>query len=111
MANFAQPIVQMAPSAPISLNVQGGQQLEMTTAGSAGAVATVNGKAGAVTVTMLITASGNTVTMGAGVPVKPTGADPLAGDAYHRTDTPAIANQRLYVCTTGGAAPVWSGIA
>lgn len=110
MATFAQPIVQMAPSAPISLTVQGGQQIEMTTAGSAGAVATVNGKSGAVIVTMLLTVSGNSVTMGAGVPTNPTGAPPVAGDVYHRTDTPGTANQRIYICTTGGASPVWAGI-
>ena len=34
------------------------------------------------------------------------------GDLYIRTDTPSTANQRIYVCTTAGAAgaAVWTGI-
>lgn len=39
-------------------------------------------------------------------------AGALAGDVYDRTDTPATANQRRYICTAGGlpAAQVWQGI-
>ena len=37
-------------------------------------------------------------------------ASPTAGDIYIRTDTPSTANQRIYVCTTGGSSSVWSGI-
>lgn len=35
---------------------------------------------------------------------------PSAGDFYLRKDTPSTANQRIYVCTTGGATPVWTGV-
>ncbi len=48
VANFAQPVVQIAPTAPIALVVTGGQQLEMTTSGSAGAVTSVGGRTGAI---------------------------------------------------------------
>lgn len=36
----------------------------------------------------------------------------VLGDMYLRTDTPGTANQRLYICTTAGAAgvAVWTGI-
>ena len=54
---------------------------------------------------------GGRISQGSGAPSKPNGANPAAGDIYFRTDTPTTANQRLYVCTTGGASPVWSGIA
>jgi hypothetical protein len=48
--------------------------------------------------------------MGAGAPSKPGGVDPVAGDFYLRTGTPSTANQRLYVCTVGGASPTWVGV-
>lgn len=54
---------------------------------------------------------GGNISQGSGVPTKPFGNNPLAGDIFFRTDTPGTANQRMYVCTTGGAAPVWAGIA
>ena len=54
---------------------------------------------------------GGTISSGTGAPAKPNGANPAAGDWYQRTDTPSTGNQRLYVCTTGGGSPVWSGIA
>ncbi|MHB8573553.1 MAG: peptidase associated/transthyretin-like domain-containing protein [Candidatus Dormibacteria bacterium] len=38
------------------------------------------------------------------------GAEPQGGDIWLRTDTPSTANQRVYICTTGGSSPVWSGI-
>ncbi len=50
------------------------------------------------------------ISSGSGAPSKPNGVNPNAGDYYFRTDTPSTANQRLYVCTTGGGAPVWAGI-
>lgn len=36
----------------------------------------------------------------------------IAGDTWRRSDTPTVANQRIYVCTTGGlpSAQVWTGI-
>lgn len=47
-------------------------------------------------------------TIGSGVP----GIGGNVGDIYHRTDTPATALQRLYVCTVAGGAGVatWVGI-
>lgn len=47
-------------------------------------------------------------TSGSGVPA--IGGD--LGDRYWRTDTPSVANQRLYTCTTAGApgTAVWTGI-
>jgi hypothetical protein len=47
---------------------------------------------------------------GSGAPSKPGNTNPTAGDWFLRTDTPSTANQRLYVCTTGGASPVWAGV-
>lgn len=55
-------------------------------------------------------AGGGRLLNGSGAPSKPAGVNPVAGDYYLRTDTPGTASQRLYVCTTGGAAPVWAGI-
>lgn len=43
--------------------------------------------------------------MGSGVPSASTTA--VAGDYYFRTDTPSTANQRIYICTVGGATPTW----
>lgn len=37
-------------------------------------------------------------------------SNPTAGDLYIRTDTPSTANQRIYICTVGGATPTWGGI-
>lgn len=59
----------------------------------------------------LILLGGARVTSGAGAPVRPHNVDPKAGDCYLRTDTPTIANQRIYVCTVGGPVPTWVGIA
>lgn len=50
------------------------------------------------------------VTIGSGVPVNPAGHAPSKGNYYFRTDTPTIANQRIYVCTVGGSSPTWVGI-
>jgi len=55
-------------------------------------------------------AGGGSISQGSGAPSKPNGVNPTAGDYYFRTDTPSTSNQRIYVCTTGGASPVWSGI-
>jgi hypothetical protein len=60
---------------------------------------------------VLMLASGNaTVCIGQGAPSKPNVLNPQAGDLFFRTDTPAVANQRIYICTVGGAAPTWVGI-
>jgi hypothetical protein len=53
---------------------------------------------------------GGSISQGSGAPSKPNGVNPNAGDIYFRTDTPSTANQRIYICTTGGASPAWSGI-
>jgi hypothetical protein len=58
----------------------------------------------------LTVTQGARITSGSGAPTTPGGANPTAGDVYHRTDTPSTANQRLYVCTVGGASPTWVGI-
>lgn len=59
----------------------------------------------------LLAVSGpNQLRMGSGIPTRPEGADPTQGDFYFRTDTPSTSNQRLYVCTVGGASPTWVGI-
>lgn len=48
---------------------------------------------------------------GSGAPTTPGGAITYnLGDRYERTDTPGTANQRLYVVTTAGASPTWTGI-
>lgn len=54
---------------------------------------------------------GGFITQGSGAPSRPGGLNPVAGDIYFRTDTPAIAAQRVYVCTVGGGIPTWLGIA
>lgn len=48
--------------------------------------------------------SGNSLWIASGAPAV---SNPVLGDYYLRTDTPTVANQRIYVCTTGGGAPVW----
>lgn len=53
---------------------------------------------------------GGSLYIGSGAPTTPNGVNPTAGDYYLRTDTPGTANQRLYVCTVGGATPTWVGI-
>ena len=54
---------------------------------------------------------GGSMFSGVGAPgAKVNGKPPLAGDLYLRIDTPSTANQRLYVCTVGGATPTWVGI-
>jgi hypothetical protein len=42
----------------------------------------------------------------------PTFGQTAAGDRWWRSDTPSTANQRLYICTTGGLPhqQVWVGI-
>jgi hypothetical protein len=54
--------------------------------------------------------SGAKITSGSGAPSAPGGANPAAGDYFFRTDTPSTSNQRIYVCTVGGASPTWVGI-
>lgn len=55
--------------------------------------------------------TGATIFSGSGVPGLPATVTSVnAGDYYFRTDTPTTANQRLYVCVTGGATPTWVGI-
>jgi hypothetical protein len=56
MTTFAQPVVTLAPSAPIVLSVNNDNpsQLSLTTGGSAGAVTSVNGQTGAVTISALV---------------------------------------------------------
>lgn len=61
--------------------------------------------------TLALNAGGSNISQGTGAPSKPNSVNPIAGDIWFRTDTPSTVNQRLYVCTTGGASPVWSGIA
>ena len=46
---------------------------------------------------------------GAGVPTTPSGQSPAVGDLYVRTDTPTIANQRLYMCSNA-VGPVWTAL-
>ena len=53
---------------------------------------------------------GGRIFSGSGAPVTPNSQNPVAGDIYFRTDTPATANQRIYICTVGGATPTWAGI-
>jgi hypothetical protein len=59
---------------------------------------------------MLAGVAGGTFNSGSGAPTTPNGNNPTAGDYYFRTDTPGTANQRIYVCTVGGATPTWVGI-
>lgn len=54
--------------------------------------------------------TGNSFTIGVGVPTRPNGVNPKLHDAWLRLDTPTIANQRLYICTVGGASPTWVGV-
>jgi hypothetical protein len=53
---------------------------------------------------------GGHITQGSGAPITPGNITPSAGDLYFRTDTPSTANQRIYICTTGGGSPVWVDI-
>lgn len=55
---------------------------------------------------------GGTISQGSGAPPSTysSGNSPVAGDIYFRTDTPTVANQRIYICTTGGGTPVWAAI-
>jgi len=59
---------------------------------------------------LILNTAGNGITQGSGAPSKPNGNNPVAGDIWFRTDTPGTANQRIYICTTGGGTPVWAGI-
>lgn len=54
-------------------------------------------------------AGGNTLSAGSGAPGKPVG-NPTAGDIYFRTDATGTSDERIYICTTGGSSPAWSGI-
>lgn len=53
---------------------------------------------------------GGRIAQGSGAPTHPNGGNPVAGDIFFRTDTPSTANQRVYICTVGGASPTWVGI-
>lgn len=53
---------------------------------------------------------GGVIYSGSGAPEKPAGNNPKAGDIWFRTDKPAGAKERMYICTTGGATPVWEGV-
>ncbi|GAB3867403.1 hypothetical protein GCM10028801_41320 [Nocardioides maradonensis] len=56
-------------------------------------------------------ASGSRIWSGSGAPTTPGGSMTYnLGDAYLRTDTPTTANQRLYMVTTAGTSPTWTGI-
>jgi hypothetical protein len=54
----------------------------------------------------------NKVFQGSGAPGTGLGVTATAGDIYFRTDTPSTVNQRIYICTTGGAsgAQVWAAL-
>jgi hypothetical protein len=52
----------------------------------------------------------NRLFIGSGAPFRPQNMNPTKGDYYFRTDAVTTTNQRLYVCTVGGAAPTWVGI-
>lgn len=70
MATTSQPVVYMTPTSPIALSIeQGGVVLNMVTGGSAGAVTSVNGETGAVTISGLVnpmTTLGDTMYGGTG---------------------------------------------
>jgi hypothetical protein len=53
---------------------------------------------------------GGRISQASGAPHSPNGVSPNPGDIYFRTDTPAVASQRIYVCTVGGGSPTWLGI-
>lgn len=55
---------------------------------------------------------GGRIWMVSGAPATPGGAITyvVGQDWCFRTDTPGTANQRLYVVTTGGTSPTWTGI-
>lgn len=55
--------------------------------------------------------SGLRIFQGPGAPPNAVnGAPPVVGDLWLRTDTPVTVNQRIYICTTGGTSPAWSGV-
>lgn len=55
--------------------------------------------------------SGSKEWSGSGAPTTPGGSRTYnLGDRYWRTDTPGTANQRLYIVTTAGTSPTWTGI-
>jgi hypothetical protein len=49
---------------------------------------------------------GPRITGGSGAP----SINATAGDVYIRSDTPTVANQRLYVCTATGSPGIWVGV-
>lgn len=57
-------------------------------------------------------AKGARLWSGSGAPTTPgaAGISYALGDAYFRTDTPTTANQRLYLVTTAGTSPTWTGV-
>jgi hypothetical protein len=57
------------------------------------------------------TGYGGRIWSGSSAPTTPGGSLTYnLGDFYLRTDTPTVANQRLYVVTTAGTSPTWTGI-
>ena len=54
--------------------------------------------------------NGPAISQGSGAPTTPGGTNPTAGDYYFRTDATGTSDERLYVCTVGGASPTWVGI-
>jgi hypothetical protein len=70
------------------------------------------GVSGSATVKQLTSSltGGGKVSQGSGAPSLPNGLNPAVGDVWLRTDTPGVANQRIYFCTVGGATPTWVGV-
>ena len=63
------------------------------------------------TCSQLDLAGGTSIFSGSGAgPKLVNGAAPDVGDIWIRIDTPSTANQRIYICTVGGANPTWLGI-
>lgn len=87
-----------------SIAANGSASITSTTAGL-----TVNGILVAAQIGSSL-AAGSRISQGSGAPSKPNSVNPVAGDIWFRTDTSSTASQRIYICTTGGASPVWSGI-
>jgi len=55
--------------------------------------------------------TGIKIYLGSGVPSGTTVNPGRVGDLYMRSDTPSIANQRIYMCTVAGTPGTWVGIA
>jgi hypothetical protein len=80
LTTFAQPVVSLAPTAPIALVVTSdGPGISMTTGGSAGAVTSVGGRTGAITA---VTPLAPALTFGASIAV-----DASTGNAFNLTLT------------------------